>query len=251
MNNEVAPPRVFVSYSHDSAEHKEWVLHFATTLRSRGVDAVLDQWDMQPGADLAHFMETELARCDYTLMICTDDYVQKANSGAGGVGFEKMIVTAQYLQKIDDRTIIPIIRQNNTKNVPTFLRTKLYIDFSNDEEIEYAFDELLRTLLNEPLFQKPEIGTNPFAPMAEARPDRTADGIRAAMAAYAEAMDVSRGEWLFVDTIHNSTTMRKLKLMHFLDKCVQEGLMDRDGANRYSVTSAGFDYLFSHGIIDK
>ena len=45
------PPRVFISYSHDSASHKEWVLNFATTLRNRGIDAVLDQWDLKPGDD--------------------------------------------------------------------------------------------------------------------------------------------------------------------------------------------------------
>ena len=46
------PPKVFISYSHDSADHKEWVLDFATTLRNRGVDAILDQWDLKPGDDL-------------------------------------------------------------------------------------------------------------------------------------------------------------------------------------------------------
>ena len=75
------PPRVFISYSHDSAEHKEWVLKFATTLRQRGVDAVLDQWDLKPGFDLPHFMETELASCDYAVMVCSERYVAKANGG--------------------------------------------------------------------------------------------------------------------------------------------------------------------------
>lgn len=83
------PPRVFVSYSHDSADHKGWVLDFATTLRNRGVDAVLDQWDLKPGDDLPHFMETQLEAADYVLMICTDKYVKKANAGEGGVGYEK------------------------------------------------------------------------------------------------------------------------------------------------------------------
>ncbi|WP_221192193.1 toll/interleukin-1 receptor domain-containing protein [Microbulbifer rhizosphaerae] len=69
------PPRVFISYSHDSAAHKEWVLNFATTLRSRGVDAILDQWDLRPGDDLPHFMETELAKSDFATMICTERYV--------------------------------------------------------------------------------------------------------------------------------------------------------------------------------
>ncbi len=62
-----SPPRVFISYSHDSAEHKEWVLNFATTLRMRGVDAVLDQWDLKPGDDLPHFMESQLETSESVL----------------------------------------------------------------------------------------------------------------------------------------------------------------------------------------
>lgn len=54
------PPKVFISYSHDSATHKKWVLEFATTLRDRGVDAILDQWDLKPGDDLSEFMEQNL-----------------------------------------------------------------------------------------------------------------------------------------------------------------------------------------------
>jgi hypothetical protein len=80
----VNPPRVFISYSHDSAQHKKWVLEFATTLRNRGVDAVLDQWDLQPGDDLPHFMETQLFSADFVLIICTSQYVEKANTGEGG-----------------------------------------------------------------------------------------------------------------------------------------------------------------------
>ncbi len=75
------PPRVFISYSHDSAEHKNWVLDFATTLRNRGIDAVLDQWDLKPGDDHPHFMETQLEAADFALMICTERYVEKANAG--------------------------------------------------------------------------------------------------------------------------------------------------------------------------
>ena len=86
-------PKAFVSYSHDSQEHKKWVLDFATRLRNSGVDAILDQWELQPGDDLPHFMEKYLRTSDRVLMICTDQYVEKANTGAGGVGYEKMIVT--------------------------------------------------------------------------------------------------------------------------------------------------------------
>ncbi len=44
-------PKVFISYSHDSDEHKKWVLNLATKLRRHGVDAILDQWDLRIGQD--------------------------------------------------------------------------------------------------------------------------------------------------------------------------------------------------------
>ncbi len=92
-----------------------------------------------------------------------------------------MILTSALLERIDKNNVIPIIRQSGTKLLPTFLQTKIYVDFSRDDETEYAFDELLRTLLNAPLYEKPEIGTNSFRPMEESHPDRTSDGVRQVM----------------------------------------------------------------------
>lgn len=183
----MVPPIVFISYSHDSAAHKKWVLDFATTLRNRGVDAILDQWDLKPGDDLPHFMETQLATAQHVLMVCSKRYVEKANAGEGGVGYEKMIMTSNLLSKIDSSKVIPIIRQTaGTDYRPTFLNTKLYINFSNDAELEFSFDELLRHLLDAPLYEKPSIGSNPFKPMENSSPDRSSDGIKEIMTAVAK-----------------------------------------------------------------
>lgn len=57
-------PTAFVSYSHDSREHRAWVLKLATELRSKGVDVTIDAWDLQPGADLPMFMEQRLPAAD-------------------------------------------------------------------------------------------------------------------------------------------------------------------------------------------
>jgi len=160
-------PIVFVSYSHDSQEHKFWVLELATRLRSCGIDAILDQWDLGPGGDLPHFMEQSLTKASRILMICTERYVQKANSGLGGVGYEKMIVTADLMQKIDSTRVIPIIRQQGMCVLPKFLSSKLYIDLSSPEQFETGFDQLLRDLLNAPLFVKPPLGVAPHLPAAE------------------------------------------------------------------------------------
>ncbi|WP_204273572.1 toll/interleukin-1 receptor domain-containing protein [Draconibacterium mangrovi] len=155
-------PRVFLSYSHDSMEHKKWILDLATKLRTNGIDAIIDQWELKAGDDIPSFMENNLQSSDYILMICTEKYVEKANSGKGGVGYEKMIITSNLLQNINENKIIPIIRQKGTYKVPTFLKTKLYLNFSISSEFEFNYDELIRTIHQSPLFEKPEIGNNPF-----------------------------------------------------------------------------------------
>lgn len=246
----MTPPRVFISYSHDSAEHKSWVLDFATTIRNRGVDAVLDQWDLRPGYDLPHFMEVEIEKCDFVIIVCTEMYVTKANAGKGGVGYEKMIVTASLLNKIDSNIIIPVIRQSSSVKLPTFLKTKLYIDFSDDSETEYALDELLRVLLNAPLYEKPEIGKSPFKPLQGSKPDRTADGLKAAMTAIAAAFENSGLAHLEIGRILKFTSIHRLKLERYLNQAENEGLLEIDVLGRYSVTDVGFDYLVDHGVID-
>jgi len=50
-------------------------------------------------------MELNLASADRVLMVCTDRYVKRANAGAGGVGYEKMIVTADLLKTIDSNKV--------------------------------------------------------------------------------------------------------------------------------------------------
>lgn len=167
----MAVPKVFISYSHETQEHKKWVLELATRLRNNGIDAILDQFELKPGYDIPHFMETHLASSDNILMVCTEKYVEKANNGEGGVGYEKMIITSSLMNRIDENKIIPIIRQNGTFDLPTFLKSKLYINFSKPDDYEFCYDELVRAIHNSPLFEKPPIGNNPFKPVVKAELD--------------------------------------------------------------------------------
>lgn len=244
-------PRVFISYSHDSAEHKGWVLDFATTLRNRGVDAILDQWDLRPGDDLPHFMETELERCDHVVMVCTENYVKKANAGEGGVGYEKMIMTSSMLKKIDGNKVIPIIRQCGTSLRPTFLQSKIFIDFSKDEDVEYSLDELLRTVLNAPLYEKPEIGKNPFTPMTQSKPDRTSDGIKEVMITFAKAFSKNTSGYVTIHNLLPHTKMHRLTFDKYTSLAMNKGLIgEQQFSGWFIVTDAGYDYLVAHNIID-
>lgn len=156
-------PVVFLSYSHDSTEHKEWVRTLGLKLRLFGIDAILDQWDLKPGDDIALFVERNLLGADRVLMVCTDRYVEKANAGSGGVGYERMIATADLLKSIATSKLIPIVRQNGTLVLPNFLASKLAIDFSNDSQFSHSIDVLCRAIHGASVASKPPIGSNPYS----------------------------------------------------------------------------------------
>ena len=157
-------PIVFISYSHDSKEHKAWVARLATDLRSNGVDVVLDQWDLSLGQDVAAFMQRGVAASDRVVMICSDEYVKKADAGVGGVGYERLIITSEVVENIDTKKFIPIIRGNPSPlKVPRCIGPRLYVDFSRDEDYAAKLEEILREIHNSPALAKPPVGSNPFS----------------------------------------------------------------------------------------
>jgi hypothetical protein len=224
-------PSVFISYSHDSQEHKQWVLNFATRLRSSGVDAILDQWELGPGSDLPHFMEQNLARASRVLMICTERYVEKANSGIGGVGYEKMIVTADLLKTIDSSVVIPIVRQTGSVKLPTFLRTKMYVDLSSQDRLETGFDELLRAILRTPLFSKPPLGSDPFRSVAGTAVPMTPTPLMRLMQAIGNVYDkVTNAGAIRTDTVRESMNTSRIFFDYARDQAVELGYIKSDGA---------------------
>lgn len=161
MTPDSVRPVVFISYSHDSADHKVWVSRFAQDLLRNGIQVLLDQWECGPGDDLGTFMQRAVRDADRVLMICSEAYVQKAEDGVGGVGFEAMIVTGELVQRIGTNKFVPVLRGNSHRFVPGFLGYRLYVDF-NDEE---GYDEILRKLVDDlhlpPGSRKPPLGPIP------------------------------------------------------------------------------------------
>ena len=171
-------PKVFISYSHDSSEHRRWVSELGAKLRDNGVDAILDQWDLGPGADVTQFMERGIIDSDRVLVICTDQYVRKANTAEGGVGYERMIVTAQLVQDLGTDKFIPVIRQaSGQEKTPTFLGTRVYIDFRNDSQFDKEFAKLIRELHRVRVVEKPPLGKNPFARLPSGQEVPSSEGL--------------------------------------------------------------------------
>ena len=78
--------KVFISYSHDSAEHGERVLRFADALRLHGVDAELDRYHQRPPQGWPAWCEEQLRPevSSHVLMICTRTYHDRAPRRGGG-----------------------------------------------------------------------------------------------------------------------------------------------------------------------
>ncbi len=163
--------RAFISYSHDSQPHKEWVAELATALRQKGVDVVLDQWDVDYGDDLPGFMEQAITTSDRVIAICTDQYIRKADEGIGGVGYEKTICTAEMLSAVERRRkFIPVVRNvGGDQKLPTFFGATYYADPSDGQDREAVVTDLVRRIHEIPK-SKPPIGPSPFVP--EQAPER-------------------------------------------------------------------------------
>ena len=156
-------PICFISYSWDSDDHKIWVLRLAEKMRENGVDARLDQWDLSLGYDLYQYLESSISKSDYVVIICTQNYATRANLKVGGVGFEKTIITGElYDNAIDQKKFVPILRSGNLESsLPSYLKTRIFVDFRRDDLFAESFEELLRHIYQVKKYPPPPIGSPP------------------------------------------------------------------------------------------
>jgi len=248
-NNSIIP-KTFVSYSHDSLEHKKWILDLATRMRNNGVDAIIDQWELQPGSDLPHFMETHLSTSDKIVMVCTERYVRKANSGEGGVGYEKMIITSNLLVNIDQNKIIPLIRQSGSQDLPTFLKSKLYIDFSNHKDYEFGFDELIRTIHNSPLLVKPKIGNNPFKVLNTSSSAHTDVTMNKFMKLLAKLFNSTTNDYIIYSQIVKNINISRIFLDLIIRDAVAKGYISQDNEKDIWLLEKGKFYAINNELIE-
>jgi hypothetical protein len=153
----------FISYSWDSADHKNWVLRLAEELHKNGVYVYLDQWDVRPGSDIPQYMESSIRGSNFVLLICTPNFAEKANSGLGGVGYEKSIVTGEIFQlALPTTKFIPVLKSGSpATSIPSYLRSKAFVDFKDDEAFQLGIEQLLRHIHGIPAVARPALGNPP------------------------------------------------------------------------------------------
>lgn len=159
-------PKVFISYSWSSPTHQQWVIDLGENLIASGIDVVLDKWDLKPGQDSIAFMESMVTdtSIEKVLIICDRIYAERADGRNGGVGTETQIISKKVYDKVNQERFIAVIAEKDEDYkafTPTFYRSRIYIDLSNPESYSSGFEELIRTIYNQPQHIKPPIGKKP------------------------------------------------------------------------------------------
>jgi hypothetical protein len=156
------PPRVFISYSWDTPDHKNWVLQLANELRANGVDVLLDQYDLLGGANMICFMENAIRDSNKVLIIFTPNYKLKSEKRKGGVGFEYSVLNAELYSNIANNTkFIPILRRGSQQEaIPSFMQQFVSINMTSETNEETVI-ELLHAIYDRSTVEKPPIGPTP------------------------------------------------------------------------------------------
>lgn len=156
-------PKIFISYSWSS---DNITLPLAERLVSHGVDVVLDKWDLKEGQDKFVFMEKcvndpEISK---VLVICDQKYADKANKRKGGVGDETAIISTEIYGEVSQEKFIPVLAERDEEGnpfVPTYIKSRIYVDLSNDDKYEEEYEKLIRNIYEKPSFKKPKLGSKP------------------------------------------------------------------------------------------
>jgi len=163
-----APPRVFISYAHDSPEHRKRVRAFWTLLREQGVDAQLDAGQDRVGMDWALWSENEIRNADFVLVIASPEYRLRAagetEPGTGrGVFWEARLLRSMIF---DDRAsgsmrkILPVVLPGGSPaDLPDFLAPASTHYFRVTELTEAGIAELLGAIFGTSAPQVPALGS--------------------------------------------------------------------------------------------
>ena len=97
MQSELNPPKVFISYSHDTTEHIARVLKLSDALCRWGVDCHIDQYELAP-ANWLSWMQRQISEADFVLVVCTQKYCDRfegRETRPSGVGWEGGVITTE------------------------------------------------------------------------------------------------------------------------------------------------------------
>lgn len=166
MKGSTKTPKIFISYSWSFPEHESWVVELAERLSMDGVRVVLDKWDLKEGQDLYHFMEQMVKDEEILKVLVVSDkhYQKKADERKGGVGTESQLISKEVYDDVNQEKFIPVIKEkdeNGKPCLPAYMKSRIYIDLSDESIFEQEYEKMLRNIYGKPQTKRPSLGVAP------------------------------------------------------------------------------------------
>jgi hypothetical protein len=169
------PLSIFISYSHDSDEHRERVLGLSERLRADGIETILDRYveSGSPPEGWSRWMLNALDKATHVVCVCTETYYRRFRGrevpGKGkGVDWEGALMTQSlYDARSVSTKFIPVLfARTDEPCVPEPLRGQTYYVMDSDASYEALYD----ALLNQNAVVPGPVGTPKRKPRATGQP---------------------------------------------------------------------------------
>lgn len=144
-------PSVFVS--HASEDKERFVLDFAAKLRSKGIDAWLDKWEMLPGDSLVDkIFEEGIKNAQAVIIVLSKYSVNKP--------WVREELNASVVKRINSGSkLIPIVLDITSDDVPEVLKATLWEKIDDLNNYELQFNRIVAAVYGQT--DKPAIGPLP------------------------------------------------------------------------------------------
>lgn len=160
-----AAPRVFVSYAHDTPAHTESVRRFAEFLVEQGVDADLDQWNLEIRHDWYLWAIRRIKAADFILVVASPQCRAVGDGEVGETDNKGMqselglLRTLLHSGRLRWTTrILPVVLPGGAvDDIPLFL-SPWTGDHYRIAELDVAgAEDLLRALTDQPAYVRPTL----------------------------------------------------------------------------------------------
>jgi hypothetical protein len=146
---ENAPLKAFVSHASDDKER--FVRQFATRLRENGVDAWLDEWEINPGDNpVRKIFDEGLAQCKVVIVVLSAKSIKKP--------WVREELDAAFVKKIEGKAKLIPIRLDGCE-VPECLSTSHWVSIDDLNNYEESFQRVLNGIFTH--YPKPPLGQPP------------------------------------------------------------------------------------------
>jgi tetratricopeptide (TPR) repeat protein len=165
--------KVFISYSHDSEEHKTRVRALADDLRRDGLECTIDQYQDSPPQGWPKWMARQIREADFVLVVCTQTYYhrvigeEKKGRGKGAKWESTLAYQVLYDNDSENTGFIPVLFHAEDEGyIPEPLRAATFYIL----DCEAGYEALYRRLTGQRAVPEPPTGSRRHLPPSPSRP---------------------------------------------------------------------------------